>query len=189
MGREFELKYTATPEQQRSIEATWENWSTFSMETSYFDTADKKLAHKNCTLRRRLENGVCVCTLKTPAPGFGRGEWNCTDAWCRATVEKLLEAGSLPAIDFEQLIPICGARFIRRAKIIELENCTVEVALDCGVLQGGNREIPLCEVEIEVKSGTEAIAVTWAKEFARTYHLLPEHRSKFSRAAALAEGI
>ena len=76
MGREFELKYAASPEKLALIRSQWENWEIFSMATTYFDTADGALSSKTCTLRQRLENGVSVCTLKTPAAGFGRGEWD-----------------------------------------------------------------------------------------------------------------
>ncbi len=39
----------------------------------------------------------------------------------------------------------------RRALTVELESCTVELALDSGVLLGSGRELPLCEVEVELK--------------------------------------
>ena len=40
MGREFELKYSATPEKLATICKEWDNWTAFSMETTYFDTTD-----------------------------------------------------------------------------------------------------------------------------------------------------
>ena len=188
MGREFELKYAATPQQQAAILTHFSNWENTAMETTYFDTADGSLSRKNCTLRRRMENGISVCTLKTPAAGFGRGEWDVEAPWCRDTTQKLFADAGLSPISFKNLVMVCGARFIRHAKVVELENCTVEIAVDAGILLGGSREIPLCEVEVEVKSGDEAAATQWAQAFAAQFGLQPEHRSKFSRAAALARG-
>ena len=188
MGREFELKYAASPEKLALIRAQWENWENFSMATTYFDTADGALSSKTCTLRQRLENGVSVCTLKTPAAGFGRGEWDVQAPWSAEAVAVLFEKAELAPIPFAQLSPVCGARFTRLAKTVELPGCTVEIALDEGILLGGGKEIPLCELEIEVKSGSENAALAWAQHFAARFELKPEHKSKFKRARDLAKG-
>lgn len=188
MGREFELKYAATPEKLAMVRSQWENWTKLSMETTYFDTADQQLAGKNCTLRQRMENGRSVCTLKTPTAGLARGEWDARLPWCEDTVAQLFARAALPPIPFGELSPVCGARFTRLAQTVELPGCTVEIALDEGVLLGGGREIPLCELEIEVKSGAEAAAAAWAQHFAGRFDLQPEHKSKFKRARDLAKG-
>ena len=188
MGREFELKYAASPEKLAIIRSQWENWEIFSMATTYFDTCDGALSSKNCTLRQRLENGVSVCTLKTPAAGFGRCEWDIQASWNEETTTFLFEKASLVPISFDALHPVCGARFTRLAKTAELPGCTVEIALDEGILLGGDKEIPLCELEIEVKSGSENAALAWAQHFAARFELKPEHKSKFKRARDLAKG-
>lgn len=188
MGREFELKYSATPEKLEVIRKEWENWTVISMETTYFDTLENTLSKQKCTLRQRMENGNAVCTLKTPAAGFARGEWEEKDIWSRETVSKLFDAAGREKIPFEELTPVCGARFTRWAKILELSDCTVEIALDEGVLLGGGKEIPLCEMEVERKSGREESAAQWAQQLAAQYGLLPEMESKFRRASALAKG-
>ena len=188
MGREFELKYAATPEKLAAIFQMWENWEAISMETTYFDTRDDALSAEHCTLRCRMENGVCVCTIKTPISGFGRGEWNKNAPWCAETVAQLFAEAGREAIAFDALRPVCGAKFIRRAKTVELPGCTVEIALDEGILMGGTQQIPLCELEIEVKDGSEKGAVLWAKSLAAKFDLQPESRSKFRRASLLAKG-
>lgn len=188
MGREFELKYAATPDKLAAIGMQWDNWVEISMETTYFDTADGALSEQKCTLRQRMENGVSVCTMKTPAAGFGRGEWDVQARWNEETAMALFAAASRESVPFEKLKPVCGARFIRRAKLLELTDCTVEIALDEGVLLGGGREIPLCELEVELKGGNEESAALWAQHLASQYDLQSELRSKFSRASALAKG-
>ena len=75
MGREFELKYAATAQTQADIEARFGDFQTIAMETTYYDTADHALSARHITLRCRRENGISVCTLKTPTGGIGRGEW------------------------------------------------------------------------------------------------------------------
>ena len=188
MAREFELKYAATPEIQEKIRENLGKLEEISMETTYFDTPDGKLSDRHITLRSRQENGVCVCTLKTPGVGHGHGEWDAQAPWCAETADKLWkECGETP-VAFESLIPVCGARFTRRAALVELADCIVEVALDAGVLLGGGKEQPLCEVEVEVKAGSEDAAVAYAQTLAMEFGLSPEPRSKFRRASALAKG-
>lgn len=188
MGREFELKYSATHAQQQAIYKQFENWTEIAMETTYYDTAEHGLSGKKCTLRCRQENGVAVCTLKTPAGGFGRGEWDVESSWTEEAVLHLFTAAGQAPVSFASLHAVCGARFTRLAKTVELPRCTVEIALDKGVLLGGNQEAPLCEVEVELKSGEEAAAAAWAEDLAARNGLQPERNSKFRRASLLARG-
>ena len=53
---------------------------------------------------------------------------------------------------------------------------------------GGGQEIPLCEVEVELKSGDPETAVAFATALAQRFGLEPEKKSKFRRALALAKG-
>ena len=190
MGREFELKYGATAARQLSIAEHFGSFETISMETTYYDTPDQLLAARKLTLRRRLENGVSVCTLKTPGDSHGRGEWetkcdrieDALDELC-----KLSQWEELPGLLVRGVTPICGARFTRRAKTIELPDCTVELALDEGILKGGGNELPFTEVEVELKAGSEEMAAAFAAKLAEEYALTPEYRSKVARARALAQ--
>ena len=62
------------------------------------------------------------------------------------------------------------------------------LALDEGCLTGGGREMPLLEVEVEVKSGSEEAATTFARQLAEEYGLTVERKSKYRRALGLARG-
>ena len=191
MGREFELKYGASPEQQAAIAAKFGEFETIAMATTYYDTPEGALSARHITLRQRMENGTAVCTVKTPCPDGGRGEWelpceNITDAI--PLLCKLGAPAELLSWTAKGVVPVCGARFTRRAKQIQLEDCTAELALDAGILTGGGKEIPLCEVEVEFKSGSEAAAVVFANVLAVEFGLKPEKKSKFRRARDLAKG-
>ena len=85
-------------------------------------------------------------------------------------------------------MPVCGARFRRIAKTFTWDGTTMELALDQGVLTGGSREIPLCEVELELKDGSRETVETYAAGLAAAFGLQPEPGSKFRRALALARG-
>jgi triphosphatase len=189
MGVEFELKYKATTEGQQAIrEAFPGDWQTISMETTYYDTPSGAFSARRYTLRSRLENGVQVCTLKTPGKGIERGEWEVECDNIEAAIEKLCKLGcpaELPQLCEEGLIPICGARFTRRAGTFTLRDCVLELALDEGVLLGGGKELPLCELEVEHKSGDREATDSFAQQLADIYGLAEEEKSKFARALAL----
>ena len=190
MGREFELKFRATPEQQESILSLYGDFSTIDMETTYYDTPNGSLSARNITLRQRLENGQPVCTVKTPHADGGRGEWELQWEDPATMVEALCNIGApveLLVLTTGGIIPVCGARFTRLAKAITLEGGTAELALDRGILMGGNRQIPLCEVEVELKSGADEATISFAQSLAVEFELIPQHQSKFRRAQKLAE--
>ena len=189
MGLEFELKYAATPDILHTLTREFGDFTSISMETTYFDTQERSLSSQKLTLRRRFENGISVCTLKTPAPSYGRGEWDVQAHWSESAVAQLFESAGRAPVPFEELIPVCGAKFTRLAKTVELPDCTVELALDEGILFGGGKEIPLCEVEVELKEGPQEAAIRWALALAKLHGLTAEKASKFKRALALAEGI
>ena len=143
------------------------------------------------TLRRRYENGVSLCTVKTPASGGGRGEWEVRCPDIRDAIPKLVDLGApkdLLLLAGTPLQEVCAARFTRMAAALEIPGATAELALDRGVLLGGGREVALCEVEVELKDGQPEAAVAFAQELAEKFGLRPENKSKFRRALALAEG-
>lgn len=192
MGVEFELKFRATPEKLAQISRDVPGEVTqIHMQTTYYDTREGALSARFYTLRQRMENDMSVCTLKTPAGGGGRQE---TEVFCENIEEaipelcKLSEIPELPTLLQNGVVPVCGARFTRKAKTVVLPGATVELALDEGVLTGGGREIPLCEVEVELKSGSRKAAVMYATQLSVAYGLEQEERSKFRRAQLLAKG-
>ena len=189
MGREFELKYAASARVLEQIRGLYGNFETISMETTYYDTPKGDFRRLRWTLRRRLENGRSVCTLKVPLSDGSRGEWETEkDSIEEGLLElcKLSGNAALLSLTAEGLLPTCGARFTRLAKTLAPEGCTVELALDLGVLTGGGKELPFAEVEVEYKSGSEAAAVAFAGELAERFGLKAEPRSKIARAQALA---
>lgn len=191
MGYEFELKFQATPQRQTAVLEAFSGWETYEMETAYYDTHTKDLSRLRYTLRRRLENGRSVCTLKTPAGKLGRGEWETESPSIEEAIPELCKLGcpaQLPELIAGGLIQVCGARFTRRATRITWQDSLLEIAVDSGILFGGSREIPLCEIEVELKSGPQAQAIAFAKELEAQFSLTPQLKSKFRRALALTEG-
>ena len=192
MGVEFELKYRANRQQQDALRQAFAGEETrYQMQTTYYDTPTGSFSGKKCTLRRRLENGVSICTLKTPAAGYGRQEWETECDKIETAIDALCKLGGpkdILAMAEEGLIPICGARFTRIAKVITFEGALLELALDEGILTGGGREVPLCEVEVELKEGSREACLAFARRIEEDFGLTAEEKSKFRRALDLYKG-
>ncbi len=191
MGIEFELKFSADPEDLQKIREDFGEFKAFSMESAYYDTPDGAFAAGHMTLRRRQENGRSVCTLKTPSTIYGRCEWEVEQERIEDAVLELCRMSGLEELErvnHKNLVQVCGASFTRLAKEVEFSGSIVELALDQGFLTGGGHKQPLCEVEVELKAGSEAAATAWAKSLAGKYGLRAAHKSKFCRALALAKG-
>ena len=191
MGREFELKYMATEAILDAVAAEFGEFTAIAMETTYFDTPEHALSARHITLRRRMENSICVCTVKTPLADGSRGEWELEWIQTATMVEALIRSGApaeLAELTKNGISPVCGAKFTRLARTVTGDGWALEIALDRGVLTGGGKEIPLCELEVELKSGDDAAAIAFAEALAAKYHLQPQPKSKFRRAKALAEG-
>ena len=191
MGREFELKFAATEAVQAKIRAAYGPWTRIEMQTTYFDTADSALSAHRMTLRLRKENDRCVCTLKTPLPDGSRGEWECDAEDIDHGIRNLIALGApklLAGLAIQGVQPSCGAKFTRYVAQIPTVDGMAELALDNGVLLGGGKEKPLCEVEVELKEGSEKATVLFALQLATQYSLEGEPDSKFRRAMALAQG-
>ena len=189
MGREFELKFRADAAVIEKIREKYGCFTPISMETTYYDTFDLKLAFHHWTLRRRMENGVSVCTFKCPRADGSRGEWEVEAPNITEGILQLCQAGAdweLMRATAGGLMEVCGARFTRLAKTLEIPGGTLELALDQGVLMGRGKELPFAEVEVELKEGSDDIADDFARALAEEFGLVPEAKSKFVRAMALA---
>ena len=189
MAVEYELKYRATPELLERIQADFPgNYTVTEMTTTYYDTPGSDLAKLFWTLRHRQEGDKHICTLKTPAGIDGRSEyeWNCESIQeaiphlCR-----LSGSNALAQLAERGLVSTCGARFTRTARRLIAGSTMTELALDCGVLLGGGKELPFAEVEVELKQGYREEANVIGYLLAAAYELVPESKSKFARAKEL----
>ena len=192
MGIEFELKYRATEAQLIRLEESFPQLLRQTrMHTRYYDTPGGDFSRRKLTLRCRRENEAWICTLKTPTGGLARGEFELPSADIEAAAPELCNLAGYP-----QLIPllasglreVCGARFTRLAGEVEFPGFTAELALDRGVLTGGGRECPLCEVEAELKDGSREALLSFGLLLEEKFGLVPQRLSKFRRALDLARG-
>lgn len=187
MAIELEVKYRCPEAVQAAVSRSFgEDFQVTQMRTTYYDTPDRSLAARHWTLRRRREDSRSICTLKMPA-GAARAEYEVEAAAIGEALPRL-SALSGQALEALPIGPVCGAEFVRRSRLIRGEGFTAELALDLGRLTGGSAGAPIAELEVELKSGSAEAMLGWAAALAARFDLVPEPKSKFARARALAEG-
>ena len=189
MAIEIELKFAAEESAFEGLMAESTDWTRYEMATTYYDTPDAQLGALRWTLRRRFENGVSVCTVKTPRKDDGRNEFEVECGDIHEAIPQLMamgapkELGVYAAAGIEE---VCAARFVRMAGKILLDGAEAELALDKGELLGGGKALPFVEVEVEMKSGDLDAVKAYAAVLAERFNLRPESKSKYKRALMLA---
>ena len=167
---------------------------TSALVTTYFDTADRRLAHGGASLRLRETGKAREQTIKLPARTDSivvRGEWTVPAlgeipdigtfaAEPRAALERLL--------DGEQLAPIAETRIERTTRRITHGSAQIEIAFDRGAICAGTREAAVCELELELVSGALADLLDLALALPLGPDLRWSVASKSARALALADG-
>ena len=190
MGRELELKFAASSETLDAMEEKYAPLTPITMHTRYFDTPHQAFRERRWTLRLRLENGRPICTLKTRLSDGSRGEYETESGDIVSAIPALLEQGApaeLEELAREGLEEVCGARFTRLARIIDVPGGQVELALARGEFTGGGRTLPFTEAEAELKAGPDEVLARFGRALAEEFSLREEPRSKIQRAMALAE--
>ncbi len=144
----------------------------------------------------RAIEGRFIQTVKSRGDGIGlastRSEWECDIA---TAAPDLLRLGSVP-----QLVAMIGdlARglepmFItdvqRRIRTVSLDGgCTVEVAIDEGRIETGDRSEPICELELELKTGSPGPMYRFASILQATAPMWLSSESKATRGWRLRTG-
>jgi triphosphatase len=125
----------------------------------YFDTPEFALTRRLIALRLRRVGYHWVQTLKAAAPSVGalssRPEWeaqvmgNTPDLAVLAPEALAL----LKGIDLAMLAPVFITDVKRTTWRVAVGETALELALDQGEVRAGDAVTPLCEIELELKSG------------------------------------
>ena len=165
------------------------------MEAMYYDTADNLIARCHGGLRLRRENETRVVCLKLAAEsGFGgarkaREEYECTAPDIRTGIQNLPAAGApqdiCDCLLQANLIELGRTAFTRFWFLLSYQGCTCELAFDYGKLTRNGRVGPICEMELELKSGSEADFDALAVQLQQEFDLKPQPLSKLARMMRL----
>ena len=165
------------------------------MQAIYFDTADKQIARVRGGLRLRRENEKSVVCLKLSAQERfdgackAREEYECAAPDIRTGIAQLPSVGAPQAfcdtLLSSNLLELGRMSFTRRAYQLTHGGCTCELALDAGKLVRMGRTAPICEMELELKSGSETDFDSLALTLQKTFSLQPQPLSKLARMMQL----
>ena len=169
---------------------------------AYFDTPDRRLAEAGLALRLRREGLRWVQTLKGAATdGLTRLEHNAPRPGRGSALPSLdlsLHAGTPAgerlaevlepheAAELKCLFRTDIRRLLRR---VRTRLGTVELAFDSGQLVAADARVPVCELEIELVSGSPLAVMTTARRWIDRHGLWLDTRSKAERGDLLSRGL
>ncbi len=165
----------------------------------YFDTEDMSLSRNFIAYRIRREGGRNIATLKWNGIQTGalhkREELNInlgSGDFPKApdiSVFKQSEIGQriLEIVGEKEIVPLMEIDVQRKSWRLEDDNVIVEVCTDNGKVKTAKGEQKICEIEIEMLTGTPDVLLQLGQRLSEKYGLEPEKRSKFERGLALLE--
>jgi inorganic triphosphatase YgiF len=185
--REIELKFSCGPEDLAAVLAAAPagDDETRELISVYFDTPDLALQKAGASLRVREHKGRRIQTLKR-GQGLVREEHE-------APIEGLAPDPALAPLPSllprgATLKPAFNVRVSRRQRTFRYLDAEIELALDQGEVTGGDRQTPICEVELELKSGPPGALFALARELSGAAPLYLAFDSKAARGQALVAG-
>ena len=201
MTIETELKFIASKEAvtrlaERLNGCPGQHFEPRALANIYFETPDNQLRRWDMGLRIRGIDKKYEMTLKTRGQTLGglhqRPEYN-VDLTSDTLDIRLLPAGVWPegtdvAALQQQLHPLFRTDFVREIWLINYAESQIEVAFDQGAVIAGELQVPLFEVELELKQGTRHDLMAFAFELVRDGGLRPGSLSKAARGYHLAQG-
>ena len=201
MSAEIELKLLVNREFATFLSKEMASFNVLShtqqvLGNCYYDSDDYFFSSQRMGLRVRTENERFILTLKTDGKVVGglhmRPEYNVdlVDAVPRLDGLSAFSDLSLSR-PLEQLQaalkPIFSTDFLRQAWIIELGNgANIEVALDQGEIEAGEKLEPICEAEFELKHGSVDDLLTFVEHLSLTDGIRLGAASKAKRGYQLA---
>ena len=161
----------------------------------YHDTPKLALMRHHAALRVRRIGRQWVQTVKIGGGATGglhqRPEWEAVvpDATVNPALFDAPAVGALltPARQ-AKLVPVFETRFWRTTWQVQWGDAQIEVALDQGEVRSGAYSEVICELELELKSGTALALFDLALALAETIPLRPDPVSKAERGYALFLG-
>ncbi|MGZ3376354.1 MAG: CYTH and CHAD domain-containing protein [Phenylobacterium sp.] len=185
--REIELKFACGPEDLAAVLAAAPSGDDETREliSVYFDTPDLVLQKAGASLRVREHKGRRTQTLKR-GQGLVREEHE-------SPIEGLAPDPALEPLPSllpqgASLRPAFNVRVSRRQRTFRYKGAVIEMALDQGEVSGGEQKSPICEVELELKSGAPAVLFALARKLSAAAPLYLAFDSKAARGQALVAG-
>jgi len=162
--------------------------------TTYYDTPNQALRRKGVALRVRRDGKRLSQTLKMPlgVDGGTRRFREIDSDLERAEPDvRRIDHGLVGSVITDaaarSLKPVFTSDFERRVLPVRLGDTDIEVAVDVGELRAGRRRVPICEAELELKSGNPARLYELALAMQANLPLRIERRTKAARGYGLRD--
>lgn len=201
MTIEIEVKFIATPEAAKNLPARLAAWphqhtAPLKLTNIYFETAESQLRRWDMGLRIRGFDDRYEMTLKAAGQTVGglhqRPEYNVDIEKPELAIDRLPaeiwpEGCDVAALQ-QQLKPLFSTNFVRERWVVTYKESEIEIAFDQGEVSAGALSEPLCEIELELKSGERDDLLAFAAELTDLGGLRLGSLSKAARGYALARG-
>lgn len=166
------------------------------LDSTYFDTKDRRLTARGITLRVRKIGRRYVQTIKTAGRGSAgglsqRNEWEWPVDGPKPDLSAIDDhsvIGLIGLVRPQELQPVFGTRVRRTIRVLDFGGAEIEVALDDGEVVAGRRRQALHEIELELLNGDIDRLYELALALNRRHALRIDPRSKAARGEALATG-
>ncbi|ENX36637.1 CYTH and CHAD domain-containing protein [Acinetobacter courvalinii] len=199
---EIELKFQLPESKKKSVlqALSKQKAQKIQLQAKYYDTAERLLAKNYVAIRLRQEGEHWVQTFKAASKNhLQRIEEDIYLGKCaeepeldlslykhNQTVQTVLREvlGEAPAelqLQFQTNVQ-------RTFHVFEFEGSHIEVCLDDGEIRTPTDRARICEVEFELKQGSAADLIQFAKTWVDQYQLWLDVRSKAERGNLLAQG-
>lgn len=165
-----------------------EQWST------YFDTSDHDLRAAGVSLRVRRTGDRHVQTVKAGGSAvagmFARPEWENDVAGPAPELPADAPIRTLVTGDvLDRVAPIFTVRVMRRQWIVEPDGATIELVADQGEVTAADRQAPVSEIELELKSGSPAAMFALARALGQVAPLRLGVVTKAERGYRLIDAV
>lgn len=170
-----------------------------AMHAVYFDTEQAYLRKNHIAFRVRLEGGSYVATIKiggSVVDGLHKRE----ELNAPVIDEDFIKNPDLSVfsgnkliddiarkIGDKKLIPVMEMNFAREAVKINYNGSIIEASIDQGDIITADASCPICELELELYSGSENDLRELGRRLQQAYSLIEENTSKYARGLALLE--
>ncbi|MFC3854004.1 CYTH domain-containing protein [Salinispirillum marinum] len=196
MSLEVELKLLLPPSAQERLreQSLLQGLAAerFELINIYCDTPEQTLTQSGMALRLRNKGTQWLQTLKTQ--GQVEGGLHRRMEWEMPVAGPALEWSELPAdvlpsdLNRASVSPIFETRFARSLWVLTVDDSVIELVLDTGSVSTGAAELPLSEIELELKSGSPKALFRVAEQLAAHLPVLPSDINKAERGYRLVNG-
>ncbi len=157
----------------------------------YYDTRHRDLHKRGITFRLRRQGSEHLQTIKADTVGYPRKkEWETRVAGNKPDFAAAKGTAREPLIGKKfcrKLKPVFQTRVRRKVMPLKWAGSEIDLALDRGHVRAGRSELPINEVELELKRGEAANLFSAARAVAKVPSARLDLLSKAERGYALAD--